>query len=420
MKVKGSLADQLRDSQELHSVAVPTNDVDVKRMLRSLGHPICFFGEDPKDRRDRLRHLLATADASASVVKGDPQPTVIPKYEVGGDEIAEFKRFAIAFSIPRSQGRIQTERGIDRERIDECNSLGRRFANYTLIASELADRRPLTRLAVANDVFAVAALSGNVSVYSANSMEMLATQTLHSNRVCDVGFVSPNVVVSGSADQSICVWNAEAGEIAKMEIDGIVHSVAVHPSSRVVVAGLSDGTFAVIDIDAQKVIARMQSNEGIVPSVSCHPDGGLVYVGGTDRVGRLWDLRSLKSLKVLQGHEDRITCSKFDSGFHVVTGSADHSMICWDLRNLTRSKRVAGHLSVISSLDIHGDLLLSASFDLSLKMWSMLDFRSYLTIKDCPSPVVGVAFAPAAALDPPLIISAARDGSWRFYHNDII
>lgn len=34
---------------------VPTNDRDVRRALREIGHPITLFGEDPGDRRERLR-----------------------------------------------------------------------------------------------------------------------------------------------------------------------------------------------------------------------------------------------------------------------------------------------------------------------------------------------------------------------------
>jgi U4/U6 small nuclear ribonucleoprotein PRP4 len=251
-------------------------------------------------------------------------------------------------------------------------------------------------------------------------MELVIGENLHSNRICDLAFVSSDTLVSVSADQSVCLWNVETSAKARIEFDAIVHSVAIHPSSRILVTGLSDGTFAVLDIETQKTVLIMLSNDGLVPTVSCHPDGGVVYAGGLDHIGRMRDLRSIRALKVLQGHDDRLTCSRFDSGFHIVTGSADHSMICWDMRNLTRSKRISGHLAVVSSIDIQGDLLLSASLDLSLKVWSMLDFRTYLTIKDCPSPVVGVGFAASGTPDRPFIVTASRDGSWRLYHDDVL
>lgn len=36
---------------------VPTNDKEVKLRLRQLGEPICLFGENMADRRDRLKKI---------------------------------------------------------------------------------------------------------------------------------------------------------------------------------------------------------------------------------------------------------------------------------------------------------------------------------------------------------------------------
>ncbi|KAJ2795335.1 hypothetical protein H4R21_005151, partial [Coemansia helicoidea] len=52
------------------SIAVPTNDAQVKEMLRKHGHPICLFGEDAGDRRSRLRYLLSK-QAAGETPAGD-------------------------------------------------------------------------------------------------------------------------------------------------------------------------------------------------------------------------------------------------------------------------------------------------------------------------------------------------------------
>ncbi len=36
------------------SIVVPASDKEVKLALRELDHPICYFGEGAKDRRERL------------------------------------------------------------------------------------------------------------------------------------------------------------------------------------------------------------------------------------------------------------------------------------------------------------------------------------------------------------------------------
>ena len=41
---------------------VPTNDGEVKLLLRHMGEPICFFGENVAERRVRLREFMAKAE----------------------------------------------------------------------------------------------------------------------------------------------------------------------------------------------------------------------------------------------------------------------------------------------------------------------------------------------------------------------
>lgn len=52
------LAD-LDRKQAARQLALPTNDGQVRALLRDQGEPITLFGERPEDRRDRLRALLA-------------------------------------------------------------------------------------------------------------------------------------------------------------------------------------------------------------------------------------------------------------------------------------------------------------------------------------------------------------------------
>jgi len=48
--------------QKARKMAVSTDDKEVKATLRALGEPITLFGEDPADRRARLRNILAELD----------------------------------------------------------------------------------------------------------------------------------------------------------------------------------------------------------------------------------------------------------------------------------------------------------------------------------------------------------------------
>ena len=416
---KGELFDQLQESIAKHETAVPTKDIDVKKMLRLIKEPICLFGEDPIDRRNRLKKALSARQATDLDVRNNEVSNEIAKRMVGGAEVAELKAFLIDFSIPRAQRRIMDERRITQDRVDETNNCGRDFESYVLIASEFVEKRPLTHLAVSTRCFAVGSLSGCVSIYDIDSMKQISSSTAHDGRVTGLALVE-NVVCSASTDCTVCLRSVEANDAATISFDCPVNCVAVHPSSRVLLCGMSDGTFCVYDREVEKAVARMKSSDGTLSTLACHSDGGVVLAGGADSVARLWDLRSMQSIKVLQGHNDRVTCSTFGGSFHAVTGSADNAMICWDMRNVARSKKISGHTAPVSSVSIRGDLLMSSSLDKTIKIWSMLDFRTYRTISDCPYSCYGCAFAVSTSSPKPLVISVSKDGSWRYYGEDFL
>ncbi|KAH0787112.1 U4/U6 small nuclear ribonucleoprotein Prp4-like protein [Histomonas meleagridis] len=416
MKQSGNLYDEYQLSKAMKEVPVPTSDIDVKIYLRKLKQPICLFGEDAKERKDRLRLILAKGIASNVPIQ-EEVPELIPKYVEGDEKIGEAKRFFIDYSIHRAQQRIENEKPIDQPRIDFTNEVGRSFQSFSTYASESADKRPLTSLSVHGDLFALGSFSSNITVFSASSMELQQKLQGHSDRITSLSFVSGNVLFSTSFDKTVRFWRIGSDDTAFLSFDQFAQSSASHPSERFSLAGLTDGTFCLIDVETQQVISRMKSHDGTVSTLCVHPDGSIVMTGGSDTIGRLWDLRSMKSIKVMQGHSSGITCSRFDNDYHVVSGGADNSIISWDMRNLSRSKTISAHTSPVSAVYLNGDILLSSSLDRTMKIWSLLDFRLYCTITDCPSPVTSCAFIDCNFSDQPYILSASRDGYWRLYHN---
>ena len=99
--------------------ALPTNDDEVKSMLRQLGHPICLFGEDQAFRRERLRDMITAyfqeyqtapefegrprtgADSSS-----DDEPTG-KFYSEGTAQLREARVKIAKFSLPLGQRRVE-------------------------------------------------------------------------------------------------------------------------------------------------------------------------------------------------------------------------------------------------------------------------------------------------------------------------
>lgn len=50
---------ELQRRKRARMMNVSTDDEEVKKDLRTLGEPICYFGEGPADRRERLKEVLS-------------------------------------------------------------------------------------------------------------------------------------------------------------------------------------------------------------------------------------------------------------------------------------------------------------------------------------------------------------------------
>ncbi|OHT09977.1 hypothetical protein TRFO_20965 [Tritrichomonas foetus] len=400
-------------SQQLKEVQVPTRDIDVQIYLRKLQQPICLFGEGPKERKDRLRMLLI--GQISDLAQENNLPEMIPKYEIGSDLLIEAKKLFIDFSVQRAKARMYQEKQIDKNRIEFVNNCGKIFHQYETFMSCPADRRPLTSIASFGDAFIVGSISSKASIWSyVNSYEHPVFELKsHTERITSVGFLNNSIAMTASADRTVKFWD-DSDEIASIGFNSTPTSLFGHPMGRHALIGLSDGTFAVFDVSTNQIISQMKSHDGSIPTICAHNDGGLVMTGGSDFFGRLWDLRSMKMVKVLQGHGNRITCGTFDNNFHSVTGSADNSIIIWDLRNLSRSKKISAHTHPVSSVCVYDDLIVSSSKE-CVKIWSSLDFRTYKTISDCPSPITGATITKSQLSNLPLIFTSSHDGSWRMY-----
>lgn len=67
--------------------------------------------------------------------------------------------------------------------------------------------------------------------------------------------------------------------------------------------------------------------------------------------GRVWDMRTGRSIMALQGHVQGILTMDFSpDGYHLATGSEDHSCRIWDLRKRACVYVLPAHKSLISQV----------------------------------------------------------------------
>ncbi|KAJ2229355.1 hypothetical protein H4R99_003305 [Coemansia sp. RSA 1722] len=367
------------------TIAVPTDDRQVKMELRKHGHPICLFGEDAGDRRSRLRFVLSKMamgsdrltkpgedkDVSMDGESSDDNDDEEEFYTEGSEELRQSRRRIAMFSLERTRKRLDKER-------KECNedlaglrkrrlALAQNLSSYSVCGSQVGDVRPLGRALFTPDSRSIltGSWSGSMMLWSAPDFQPQRTFRGHTDRVSGLSFHpqagSASVdFASGGADNNVFLWSLKnetpVGQLVGHQ--GRVVHVDHHPSGDYLGSASYDGSWRLWDIATQKELLLQEGHSREVFALRFQEDGALVATAGLDGIGRVWDLRSGRSIMELTGHAKEIFGLDWSPNCHqLATGSADNTVKIFDLRKLCSIYQIPAHKSMVTDLSFfHANL----------------------------------------------------------------
>lgn len=203
------------------------------------------------------------------------------------------------------------------------------------------------------------------------------------------------LVVSGSDDHTMRVWEMDGGEhmtvldsgSAKVRFLALLDGGGSRDAGRVV-SWSADHQVRVWDVDTGKCVASLNGPT----SVSClgtldgsgSNEGLRLLTGSYDHSLRIWDLSRGQYVAILSGHTRRVTCLAVlngggsNGGGRVVTGSDDRTVRVWDLSSDRSVAVLSGHTDSVSCLAVldagrsdDGGRVVSGSFDGRLRVWDV-------------------------------------------------
>ncbi|PWA27224.1 hypothetical protein CCH79_00013900 [Gambusia affinis] len=177
-----------------------------------------------------------------------------------------------------------------------------------------------------------------------------------------------NIIISGSTDRTLKVWNAETGECIHTLYGHTSTVRCMHLHEKRVVSGSRDATLRVWDIETGQCLHVLM---GHVAAVRCvQYDGRRVVSGAYDFMVKVWDPETETCLHTLQGHTNRVYSLQFD-GIHVVSGSLDTSIRVWDVETGNCIHTLTGHQSLTSGMELKDNILVSGNADSTVKIWDI-------------------------------------------------
>ncbi|CDF38040.1 WD40-repeat containing protein [Chondrus crispus] len=188
------------------------------------------------------------------------------------------------------------------------------------------------------------------------------------------------VVVSGSFDKSVRVWDVETGaQVGEALVGhmGWVHSVAMSGDGRRVVSGSFDRSVRVWDVETGAQVGEaLVGHTDVVWSVAMSGDGRRVVSGSIDKSVRVWDVETGAQVgEALVGHTGHVlSVAMSGDGRRVVSGSYDKGVRVWDVETGAQvGEALVGHTDVVLGVAMSGDgrRVVSGSIDKSVRVWDV-------------------------------------------------
>ncbi|KAL8670341.1 MAG: hypothetical protein Q9168_005115 [Polycauliona sp. 1 TL-2023] len=203
--------------------------------------------------------------------------------------------------------------------------------------------------------------------------------------------VDVEVIVSGAADASIIVWNAESAErlhVLKGHTRGIL-DLAIDPASYIptnlAAAGLPDAVLfsAGSDREIRRWRVSLEKAEQLDPENPLLVHETSVYALRFDEDGDLWTASADGTAKCLSRFQNFQADSTFqhgdyvravapeETGGYVVTAGRSEDVKVWDRGSGDLIKTFDGHYEEVSGLVMLHQRCVSVSIDGTIRLWSL-------------------------------------------------
>jgi WD40 repeat protein len=183
-----------------------------------------------------------------------------------------------------------------------------------------------------------------------------------------------SLVVSGSHDNSIRIWDARRGECQRIiQTADSVREVVIGHGGRVYSAS-SDGTIGVWDLSTGRSIAVLKGHSQEVFALALARDSNLLVSGSRDGTMRLWNTDGATSEGILAyGNPWVNSVVLLPDDNTLIAGTEDGNITVWDIKQLKRTATIGRHASWVWGLALASDgkRLVSGSGDSTVGVWDI-------------------------------------------------
>lgn len=263
------------------------------------------------------------------------------------------------------------------------------------------------------------------------SGEHLQTLTGHRDIVRTIAFgksCDRLLLASGSFDQTIRIWDVQAGTCLKVLPDSCaVLSLTWLPNfglsegdrsdSFQLASGGDDGAIKLWDWQAATTWFSLEGHRDGIWSLAASPDGRTLTSGSGDRTLKCWDVQTGHLLRTLRGHHNRIwSVAVSPNGHQIASGSEDKTLKLWDSQTGQCLRTLNGYHNTTFPIAIFPNptslpTLLTFSEDHQVRFWDLQTGHCQKILHLPPQDI----FHAALSTDAQILASSGLDHTIRLY-----
>jgi WD40 repeat protein len=240
------------------------------------------------------------------------------------------------------------------------------------------------------------------------SCSLITTLRGHAEAITSLALTANNLLVSASNDNTLKVWDAGTGNLLRTlgstfdpsVVSGGMQARGGHTGAvtclasagdNLVISGSKDSTVRLWNVDTGQELRKFSGARGVIENLLLTPGGKLVAFGSAPQIAT-WDLARGGSPELLTGHKSRVSCAATIQTNQLVTGSLDKTVQLWNLDTRESLQSFRGHSDWVTCVAIStdGDELVSGSRDGKVMLWKVKQNTS-LTLVGHTESVRGVA-----------------------------
>jgi WD40 repeat protein/tRNA A-37 threonylcarbamoyl transferase component Bud32 len=224
-------------------------------------------------------------------------------------------------------------------------------------------------------------------------------------------------VVTGAADGSVRVWNAQTGKLL-LELPShaarVRHAV-FSPDGQRIVSASEDGTARIRDAHTGQELTPVLRHNDKIRRVRFSPDGNLVVSASADATARLWNSRTGELAAPPLQHGKYVNEAVFSrDGKWVATSSEDGTACVWDAQTGRRLGDPMQHGGDVVALRFSpdGKRIVTTSTDGTARIWRALSGQTLTPPLPHKAHVAFANFSPDGAK----VVTASHDDTARLWN----